>query len=71
MDTLLVLFKITPNLKQLILCPLLTECSPNYFTIDAKFIGNFRARAVIFHTRNLGRVRDMSIHEVGKLCMKS
>ena len=64
------LLKSTPNLKTLILRPLLTECVPNYFTIDATFIGNYRARAAVFHARNLGRVRDMFIHEFGKLCIK-
>ena len=69
-DALLVLLKSNPNLISIILHPLLTECIPNYFVIDVKFIVNYRARGAILHAHNLDRVRDISIHEVGKLCMK-
>ena len=70
-DAILGLLKSTPNLKPLILHPSLSEFVPDYFTIDSKFIGDFRARATICHAHNCGRVRDISIKEGDKLCAKT
>ena len=50
---------------------MITGCIPNYFTIDAKLIGNSRARVTISNAHNHDRERDISINKVGKLCSKT